>query len=709
MVLPRVFSLSGRRGAIASLLGGIATTTLPAHAQESTGLSHYGLPGYVEMPSAYALPDGALAFSINDHGGDVRRGTIAFQITPRLTGTFRYSWFKDYSATEGSRYDRSFDLRYQLLTEDPQGWRPALAIGLQDFGGTGLFEGEYLVASKRFSPSVTASVGIGWGRLGSYGEFSNPLGVFSDRFKTRLGRDGSPGGDLNVDHFFRGDAALFFGLDWQATERLRLSVEYSSDGMDLESSRMGFDHKTPINIGAQYRFGEAGTLGLALLNGSAAALSYSFILDPREPVAPSGAEAGPPPVAPGGAAAAASWGPVPDEARVAALRAGLKDQGIRLDGIRVEGAAATVSVSNERWPAAAEAYGRTARVLSAHLPAQVRSFRIVSHVKGVPVTSVTLTRADLEALEYATDGARLSRERAVVRDAAGLPDPRLNPDRSFDVKLRPYVTPAFFDPDAPLRLDAGAEARAEWSPVRGLYLSGAVRGKVVGNTDASSRDSNSGLPHVRSDGPLYDRESSDLYIPYVTAEWFARPGTDLYSRVSFGLLERMYGGVSGEVLWAPADRRYAVGAELNYVKQRDYEGEFGFLDYDVVTGHVSGYYDIGGGYNAQVDIGRYLAGDWGSTFTLTRRFGNGFEVGAFFTLTDVSFEDFGEGSFDKGVTFRIPLTWLTGQPSQESGGLTLRPIQRDGGARLSVRNRLYDLTRSEREPELTDQWGSFWR
>jgi hypothetical protein len=244
-------------------------------------------------------------------------------------------------------------------------------------------------------------------------------------------------------------------------------------------------------------------------------------------------------------------------------------------------------------------------------------------------------------------------------------------------------------------------------PLPGLLFSGAIQQPVYGTLDQSTRISDSILPHVRSDSALYAKAPGPG-VPYLTAEYFDRPGEDLYSRLSFGLLEPMFGGLSGEILWAPAGKPYALGAELNYAVQRDFDG-FGFQDYDVMTSHVSGYYDFGKGFAGQVDAGRYLAGDWGSTFTLTRHFGNGFQVGAFFTLTDVSFDDFGEGAFDKGILISVPLTWITGQPSQQSAGLTIRPILRDGGARLSVRNRLYELTRPEREAASGEGWGRFWR
>ena len=148
---------------------------------------------------------------------------------------------------------------------------------------------------------------------------------------------------------------------------------------------------------------------------------------------------------------------------------------------------------------------------------------------------------------------------------------------------------------------------------------------------------------------------------------------------------------------------------LNFAKQRDFDQLFGFQDYEVVTGHASAYYDFGGGYLGQIDAGRYLAGDYGATFTLAREFNNGFKLGAFFTLTDVPFDDFGEGSFDKGIQVSIPTSWLSGQSSTDRIDSTIRPVLRDGGARLNVQNRLYELTRGSQGKELEDGWARFWR
>ncbi|MDO9524471.1 MAG: YjbH domain-containing protein, partial [Gemmobacter sp.] len=128
-----------------------------------------------------------------------------------------------------------------------------------------------------------------------------------------------------------------------------------------------------------------------------------------------------------------------------------------------------------------------------------------------------------------------------------------------------------------------------------------------------------------------------------------------------------------------------------------------------VTGHASAYYALGNGYSSQLDVGRYLAGDWGATLSLDREFSNGWKVGAFATITDVPFARFGEGSFDKGIRVTIPLNWATGQPSRSTSSTEIRPIQRDGGARVTVDGRLYDAVRGYHGQGLDAQWGRVWR
>ncbi|PCI42978.1 MAG: hypothetical protein COB49_12950, partial [Alphaproteobacteria bacterium] len=171
-----------------------------AHAQN---LSTYGTPGLLDMPTAEVLPDGNLAFTVSNFGS-TSRSTLTFQMLPWVYGSFRYAIIKDYDGAIGHRYDRSFDLHFQLAEETPT--RPALAFGLRDFGGTGIYSSEYFVATKTFADRFMVTGGIGWGRLAGRNSFSNPLGIFGDSFKTRpasnAGGIGSTG-QLDFGSWFR--------------------------------------------------------------------------------------------------------------------------------------------------------------------------------------------------------------------------------------------------------------------------------------------------------------------------------------------------------------------------------------------------------------------------------------------------------------------------------------------------------------------------
>ena len=93
---------------------------------------------------------------------------------------------------------------------------------------------------------------------------------------------------------------------------------------------------------------------------------------------------------------------------------------------------------------------------------------------------------------------------------------------------------------------------------------------------------------------------------------------------------------------------------------------------------ASPFYD----FDVAIHGGRYLAGDIGATLELRRTFRNGWQVGVWATFTDVPFEVFGEGAFDKGMYFQIPLDGILGRSSRNLFSTRVRPIQRDGGQRL---------------------------
>ncbi|KUJ73273.1 hypothetical protein AVO45_15790 [Ruegeria marisrubri] len=664
------------------------------------------------MPTAEVLPDGNLAMT-GAVFENTARGTLTFQLLPWVYGSFRYAYISDFDDTlPGSLYDRSFDIHVRLRQETEYG--PAVGVGLRDFGGTGVYGSEYIVLSKTFADRWKVTGGMGWGRLGERNSFKNPLAVIDDRFETRPENDAGEGGKLSADQWFRGPAALFGGVEYKVNDRLSVLAEYSSDTYSYETSRTGFDADFPMNFGLNYRFENGVNLNAYYMYGSTIGFQLSRAIDPRrKPAGPGGIDEAPPMLQPVDRVAAASWN-LPErggEGLTArdVLRARLESQGLRMVGYRIAGGRASVEVENNRYDAAAQAVGRTARIMANTLPPEIEGFEITLTRNGLPISSVTLARGDLYELEHDLDGSWRTLARSQIRDETEGPDGSVEgayPHVAY--RFGPYARFSFFDPDDPLRYEIGAAFTADYVPRPGILLSGLARLPIFSTLDDTTRVSDSVLPHVRSDWARYAKES-DIQINHLTASYLWRPGKDLFARVTAGYLEEMYGGFSAELLWYPSGDQLALGAEINYAKQRDFDMLFGFQDYDIVTGHASAYYDFAGDYRLQVDAGRYLAGDWGATLSLDREFNNGFRIGAFATFTDVSSEEFGEGSFDKGIRFEIPVAWMTGRSTRTKAEQTIRPILRDGGARLQVENRLYDYVREERAGRLVGQWGRFYR
>ncbi|WP_068316813.1 YjbH domain-containing protein [Aliiruegeria sabulilitoris] len=686
-----------------------------------SGLSFYGMPGVIDTPSAEMLPDGEATFTVSMYP-DRLRTTLGFQFTPWLYVSYQYTAAKDLFENErefygGAYYDRSFGVALRLLEEKQ--WTPSVVVGINDLVGTGVFASEYIVATKNIQDRFKLSAGVGWGRLGSYGSFKNPLSFIDSRFETRPETDFGEGGTFSASEWFRGPAALFGSAEWAINDKWTALIEYSSDAYDQEVEAVGFDRATPINFGLNYSPRPGIDIGLYSLYGSKIGINASFTTNPKAPPFRGGREVAPPPISPraGGTVDLAAWGLPSEQLRASdpvalkeTVSEAFKKEKLRLEGMEIVGDEVHVAFTNNGFDAQPQALGRASRILAAIIPSEVDTFVLKPLVFGMPTSTIRISRNDLEELEFDPDRVWKSYVRAEVNDAEELSFASFISDSypQFSGFIRPYFAPSFFDPDQPVRADIGLDIGGSYRPLPGLVLSGVYRQKLLGDRDTVTRMSDSVLPHVRSDLALYDVNSSS-YLSHLTAEYFFRPGENLYARGTVGILERMYGGASAELLWKPVDGPLALGGEINYAVQRDFDGGFGFQDYDVVTGHLSAYYDLGKGYFGQVDAGRYLAGDYGATFTLSREFANGVRVGAFATQTDVSYEDFGEGSFDKGFFFEVPFSWLGGVPSRRGFTQVIRPILRDGGARLSVRNRLYENVRDFHDPELRNRWSRYWR
>lgn len=674
----------------------------------------WGEAGLLQTPSARMGEAGNMRLTYSNVA-PYSRITAMFQPFDWMEAGFRYSSVSNriYGITDTQSYkDKSIDLRLRLWKESA--YVPQVALGLRDIGGTGLFSSEYVVASKRWH-DFDFSLGVGWGNMANGSGLGNPLGLLDDRFKVRPSSQGT--GDLNAKSMFRGPMAVFGGVQWHTPwDPLTVKLEY--DGNDYQSEPLGnaLRHRSPFNIGLAYRVapgifvsaglerGDKFMVGVSLSSNLAQA-STPKVLDVPAPAVSVHA-----PLHPPGWAATAStieslteWTVTHIAPQGEVLHVWITDaqtayhEGRLQRAIAALHAAAPASIrqfalhfSERGLTSHAQVIQRSEWVTKQTLPQPPRQARVAAETDYAPAPPGSAT--DRVARGEKALVAPAEPKPPTLADAADVESPWTRKRQKFTGGIGPVFSPIVGGPDAFVLYQAGIQASGEYRFNERTWLSGAVSLRLLDNFDKFKYTAPSDLPRVRT----FQREyatSSRLTLPNLQLTHVGKWGADHYYSAYGGLLEGMYAGVGGEWLYRPWRSRVAFGVDINRVRQRGFKQDFSLRDYQVTTGHATLYWDTGWhGVMARVAVGQYLAGDRGATVDVSRRFSNGFVIGAYATKTNVSAEQFGEGSFDKGIYLRIPLDALLPQSSKGSVSFMWTPVLRDGGAMLSRSQPLYGLT-----------------
>ncbi|MBM3503009.1 MAG: YjbH domain-containing protein [Alphaproteobacteria bacterium] len=394
---------------------------------------------------------------------------------------------------------------------------------------------------------------------------------------------------------------------------------------------------------------------------------------------------------------------------ISPMIAELKEEGFTVDAVDITPPTATLVLAGRRYRQTARNLGRAMRVVHNHLPDSVEQFTIVALIAGFEVNRVTFRRKDIDAIaenrgsiEELWFGAKIEGPTHEPLSATAIRNPDRYPD--FAYSLRPQLRQHIGSRDGFYLFEVVAALSGRVQLNRHTSIAGTVGKNLYDNLDRLTVEADSALPRVRSDIKEYLRQGKDNLIRLQVVNLWS-PYPDFYARFTAGILEEMFGGYGGEVLYRPFGSRFAAGVDAAYAYQRDFDQRFGFRDYSVATGHVNLYYqtpfyDI----LTSAHIGQYLAGDRGATFAASRSFRNGTRVGAFFTLTDVPFAVFGEGSFDKGFFMAIPFDILSTRSTQNVGSFSFRPLTKDGGQRLGIAPRLYDVVGGVNTDGIMEHW-----
>ncbi|MDC0992149.1 YjbH domain-containing protein [Gammaproteobacteria bacterium] len=683
--------------------------------------SNYGSLGLIQMPNARFYEAGSLAFSFSNNDPYINASVLAYPFD-WMEASYQYTdinnaLYSDNTAFSGDQTykDKGFDVKFRLLKESQ--YFPQVAIGARDIAGTSVFTAEYLVFSK-FINNIDFTLGIGWGTL-SRDDLKNPLSVISDNFNERIEiSSGTLGGEIAFGKLFSGPAGIFGGLEWTIPNfnglRFKLeydATDYSKEGFPLgrESFQFAFEPVEPseskFNFGFVYPISKNFQLKLSQTKGNNLNFGFSFNaswgqenavqkVDPIKSIENS-----------------EDLKTINQQQKILLYRSvmkNLRDNDFFLQSADLTKETLSVNFTQSKHISHTRAFGRVARIIDKVAPDNINKFNIINSNADYPVYSATINRNSFNRYEKENLYKLASRDIVLQETDHKREDHDYKPRVEFPLNfwtVAPVIRSQIGGPDGFFFGDIRLNASSEILFSRKMNLTTSASVGLVSNLDEISLASDSIIEHVRTDIVKYLQETEKFGLQRMQFNYFRPLSSNVYAKFSAGLFEEMFGGYGGEVLYRPFDKNYGIGAEIWHVKQRAYDMLFDFRDYETVTGHITTYYRHP---KSQVLIalkgGRFLAGDSGINFDFSRRFKTGLRIGAFFSKTDISRAEFGEGSFDKGFYFTIPVETFFSSHLKRHIGWGLRPLTRDGASYLNHSYYLWGVTEAAAKNSLTRDW-----
>jgi len=675
----------------------------------SPSASNYGNTGILEVPNARFSKEATLRWNYSSSFPFEYTSVTATPFS-WLEATYRYTEIENakygpaaYSGNQSLK-DKGFDVKFKLINETY--YRPAIAIGIRDIAGTGRFSSEYIVSTKRIN-NFDLSLGIGWGLLGKESGISNPFISISDNFRIRSNAQ-AEGGTLSTGQWFSGDASLLAGIEYDLRKYgLRFKIEYDPTEPDKlpNGSIIPLKVNSRFNAGVTYGLSKNLDLSASFERGNQFRFSFSIKGNFLEDTIPK---------------------PKPknvvrlNESQIErsvqnkgifyrSLNKSLRDEGIFLQAASYKDSEVDIAIASTRYFSYTRPAGRAARVVDALSSEKVKRLNIHTMNGDLELVTFSLNRKEFQQADrYEGSPSELllkseitsTSETPLYERADFIPNvdfPEFEWNMSPAMKHQIGGPEGFYLGQVAWQTDTILKLR------RNITLYTSIGINIFDTFKNLKNPSQSSIPHVRSDIQKYLSQGKNN-IKRMHFEYMSSPYTDIFFRADLGYMEEMFAALGGEILYRPLNKRYALGLKAHKVKQRDYDQLFSLIDYTNITGHLGFYYEVAPGILTQLSAGEYLAGDVGATLDLSKRFNTGFTLGIFATKTNLSAEEFGEGSFDKGFYFSIPtqLFYFNFRSGNISFGL--HPLTKDGGAFLIVPNSLYGIVGDSNKRSLLRDW-----
>lgn len=593
--------------------------------------------------------------------------------------TRKYSPYKSFSGDQTYK-DKSFNLKVKLIEETDR--FPELSIGFRDFIGTGKFSGEYVVTSKKIG-DFDFTAGLGWGSLSESKGIKNPFIDIDESFSSRP-LDIGQGGDIEFKRWFRGPkASAFYGFSYlNKYSGLRFKMDYDksnpfnlrkdsnySFGLSIPASNFIdiniFKHRgVDIGFGLSYK----ADYSKQLIQKDEVISPVSFLQKDIDILSQD------------------------DEVFSGTINVLLSKYQIFTQEIYLKENNFFISVDQTKYRNLNLAAKRVIQIID-----EVLSTR---KIKNVSITFQT-GKVRIGSVEFP-----LTKFRQFLSNSISFAEikkyilyenfyPQDNETRIFEGKvdfplyiggIKPDLKNHVGAPEAFYSGQIGLLASGGIVLSKNSYLDSTIGIGIFQNLDQLRLKAFSRLPKVRSDVREYLKEKyvikqlsyTHMFDPTYSREYL------FFGGLKIGLFEEMYGGIGGEILFRDIRRPWYLTANYYWVKQREFNQRFSFRNYETFTGHLNFIWETPlDGVKMILSGGRYLARDSGITLNMSKTFKTGFTIGFFATKTDISAFEFGEGSFDKGIYFSIPLDVVSSKYRKNNARFVWKNLTRDGGAMLS--------------------------
>jgi hypothetical protein len=617
------------------------------------------------------------------------------------------------NSKRGHYLDKGFNVK--LIYRPKNNNVPNIAIGLDDFAGTGYFTREYLVAT-RIQSNIKYSLGIGWGKFAGKNSFKNPLAELSSSFLSRplVSDNLNYGGSLSYDQWFRGNASIFGGLEWRVANinGLNLKLEYDPfNYFDFSASNTGdADYEirkkdSDLNIGLSYALNKHLTIDASYIKGNTFNISFNMGITFNDSLS----------TKPKFKPMVMKQERIKKEKSVfyENLLFNLNNNSLFLQTSTLHkngNLDLTISTADHRNAIRSSSYAAYISKEVADLDDIDLSLINVTHINaGIELNNITYIARHLSDENNIPIELKIRNSILDSGNTNEFLEDEFKPNINFPVifsSISPSVVSHVGNPEKFYFGGIDLQHISEVQFNRNLLLSTELSVSLYDNFQDTISGPASAMQHVRTDLIQYLKED-DMHINRMQLDYIWSPYKDIYAKITGGIFEPMFGGFGGELLYKPFDKNYNLGLELFNVKQRSFDQRFNFQDYETVTGHITLGYQFAAGIESKLSFGRYLAKDDGYTLDIARRTKSGFKAGIYFTRTNVSAELFGEGSFDKGFYFQIPIDLFNNEYKGNYSTFKLSPLTRDGGARLIHDKDLRGLIYNSSLYELNKQWGGF--